>query len=159
MKHELTLTSMTGSVDMQSEVIDIVVESIDGSTSVNLSNVRTIENMPISESCIPRKSDLNKWSHLCDLNIEEQDDTQVGLIIGLKEKPMLFIPMEYRSGREDEPIAIRYSLGWSLMGPVGGKKSSERQEETFNRIGRELLHYSFEFSGLMNAEVPDWRVR
>ena len=35
------------------------------------------------------------------------------LVIGLKGKPNLFLPLEYKAG-EDKPVAVRYSLGWAV---------------------------------------------
>ena len=42
------------------------------------------------------------------------------LVVRLKEKPNLFLPVEYRVGRDGEPVAVRHSLGWTVIGPVGG---------------------------------------
>ena len=42
------------------------------------------------------------------------------LLVGLKEKPNLFLPVEYRVGQDGEPVAVRHSLGWTVIGPVGG---------------------------------------
>ena len=47
------------------------------------------------------------------------------LLIGLNEKPSLFFPLEFKAGRVDEPIAVRYSLGWRVMGPTGDHKKEE----------------------------------
>ena len=49
----------------------------------------------------------------------------VGLIIGLKEKPSMFIPLECRSEGNGEPVAVRYSLGWTVMGSPSGVRDSE----------------------------------
>ena len=46
------------------------------------------------------------------------------LLIGLKENPGLFLPLECKSSGHDEPIAIRYSLGWTVMGPMGDQKGN-----------------------------------
>ena len=57
-KLNFTLTGMTGSQKVESQVVDLVVESMDGSTSVVLENIRTVRNTPISEGCIPRREEL-----------------------------------------------------------------------------------------------------
>ena len=44
------------------------------------------------------------------------------LLIGLKKNPGLFLPLECTSGVHNEPIAIRYSLGWTVMGPMEDQK-------------------------------------
>ena len=38
----------------------------------------------------------------------------------------LFLPLEYKAGGEDEPVAVRYSLGWTVIGPVGGQKDGPK---------------------------------
>ena len=47
------------------------------------------------------------------------------LLIGLKEKPPLFLPLACKEGSDGEPIAVRYSLGWTVMGPIGGEKEDD----------------------------------
>jgi hypothetical protein len=40
-----TLTGMTGSQNVESQLVDIVVESMDGTTVVELENVRTVKDI------------------------------------------------------------------------------------------------------------------
>ena len=46
-KLQFTLSGMTGSSRVDSQQIDLVVMPVDESVSVELSNVRTVKNMPI----------------------------------------------------------------------------------------------------------------
>ena len=124
-KLNFTLTGMTGSQKVESQVVDIVVESIDGSTSVALENIRTVRNIPISEGWIPRK-DLKNWHHFENVDLHEAESREVMLIIGVKGSPPLFLPLDYRVGGQNQPVAVRYSLGWTIMGAVGGGEESER---------------------------------
>ena len=117
-----TLTGITGSTQMESRVVNLTVMSMDESIVVELPGVRTVAQMPISRSCIPREGDLARWPHLQGVDIPAVRDTEVLLLIGLKEKPGLFLPLEVKAGDVDEPIAIRYSLGWMVMGPKGERK-------------------------------------
>ncbi len=137
-KLKYTLTGINGSTEVDSQLIDIVVESLDGSTAVELSNVKTVTQMPISKGCIPKKIDLERWSHLKDIEIPELVDVEVLLLIGLKEKPRLFLPLEFRQGGDDEPIAFRYSLGWTVKGPVGGTKETRDCLANFARTKNEI---------------------
>ena len=72
------------------ELLDIVVTSMDGETSLELSDVRTVEQMPISRSCIARTEDIKSWPHLVDVPITELEVDKITLIIGLQEKPSIF---------------------------------------------------------------------
>jgi len=45
------------------------------------------------------------------------------------------LPLEYRVGGEGEPVAIGYSLGWTVIGPVGGGSYSTDCAVNFLRLG------------------------
>lgn len=126
-----TLTGTTGSTQMESHVVNFTVMSMDESIVVELPGVRTVAQMPIFRSCIPRKGDLARWPHLQGIHIPAVRDTEVSLLIGLKEKPSLFLSLEFKAGGIDEPIAIRYSLGWTVMGPMGEHKKDEQCSVNF----------------------------
>ena len=61
---DLLLSGINRSKQVNGELLDIVVTSMDGETSLELSDVRTVEQMPISRSCIARKEDIKSWPHL-----------------------------------------------------------------------------------------------
>ena len=130
---DFLLSGINGSKQVNGELLDIVVTSIDGETSLELSNVRTVEQMPISRSCIARKEDIKSWPHLVDVPITELEVDEITLIIGLQEKPSIFLPLEYRTGGENDPVAIRYSLGWTVVGPIGEKKGEACYGTNFAR--------------------------
>ncbi len=46
---------------------------MDDEISVKLSDIRTVDQMAISETCIAKKEDLKKLPHLCDLPMHELD--------------------------------------------------------------------------------------
>ena len=123
-KIDFTLSGINGSKQIDSELLDIVVMSMDGETSLELSNVRTVEKMPIAGSCIARKEDIKSWPHLNGVPITELDVNEVTLVIGLQERPSIFLPLEYRIGGENDPLAIRYSLGWTVVGPIGESREN-----------------------------------
>ena len=63
--------------------------------------------------------------------LHEFEVGEVMLVIGLKEKPNLFLPQGYKAGGEDEPVAVRYILGWTVIGPVGGQKDEQNCSANF----------------------------
>ena len=128
-----TLSGMTGSTRVESQLLDIVVTSMDETVSVELSNVRIVKQMPLSTDFIAKKEDLTKWPHLCDIELQELEVGEVMLVIGLKGKPNLSLPLECKPGAEDEPVAVRYSLGWTVIGPVGGQKDDPNFSANFTR--------------------------
>ena len=89
--------------------------------TVELPNVRSVKHMPITENCIAKKEDLEHWPHLHDVELQQLDIRSVMLVVGLKDNPSLFVPLECRAGRESEPVAVRYSLGWTGLVLLGEK--------------------------------------
>ena len=59
-----TLTGMTGSAQVNSCLVDLVLKSMDESVTVELLDVKTVNNKPISTSCIVKTEDLARWPHL-----------------------------------------------------------------------------------------------
>ena len=89
--------------------------------------------MPISSDCVAKKGDLTRWPHLCNIELQELEVGEVMLVIGLKEKPNLLLPLKYKAGGEDESVAVRYSLGWTVIGLVGGQKDDPNCLANFTR--------------------------
>ena len=134
------LQGVTGSRKVEGHVVDVVVMSVDGKVSEELLGVRTVEQIPVAVSCIPQREDILNWSHLRDIDLQQLSQSDVGLIIGLKEKPTLFIPLECRSGGNGEPVAVRYSLGWTVMGPLSGVRDSEHCSVNFVGLGNKEFY-------------------
>ena len=147
-----TLTGVTGSTQVESHVVDLIVLSIDESVAVELPGVRTVAQMPISGSCIPKKTDLACWPHLRGIDIPAVENREVLLLIGLKEKPSLFLPLEFKAGGIDEPIAIRYSLGWTVIGPMGECKEDEHY--SVNLLQATPAHDANLDGCLLNENLP-----
>ncbi|CAH3157610.1 unnamed protein product, partial [Porites lobata] len=55
-------------------------------------------------------------------------------------KPTLFIPLECRSGGDSEPVAVQYSLGWTVMGPLSGTRVDDRCSINFVRLGNKEFY-------------------
>lgn len=87
--------------------------------------MRTVAEIPLSDSSIPSKSDVLDWPHLKSIDLSEISGAGVGFITGLKENPRLFISLEYGAGGKGEPVGERYSLGWTVMGPMNGKRNAD----------------------------------
>ena len=104
------LTGINGSLEVKGQMIHIVVKSLDGSTEVELKQVKTVKEIPISKSCVPKQVDLDKWPHLRDVCVPELEDKSITLLIGLKERPRLFLLLECKEGSDGE-FADHYGLG------------------------------------------------
>ena len=136
------LTGVTGSKMVEGHMVDLVIMSMDGHVCEELLNVRTVAQIPVPNSCIPKKEDTVGWQHLSDINLMKLSESDVSLIIGLRENPSLFLPLEYRAGCSGAPVAVRYSLGWTIMGPVGGKRTDQHCTVNLVRIDSKEFYES-----------------
>ena len=88
--------------------------------TIILNKVLAVDGFPKLESGIVSQAEVGQWDHLCDI-VDQQDagyDSDVLLIIG-QDHPEILRPLEIRRGGDQEPYAIRTTLGWTINGPIG----------------------------------------
>jgi hypothetical protein len=68
------------------------------------------------------------WTHTRDLNLSPIDTSQITVLIGADTK-RAFLPLEVREGPDDQPMAIRTPLGWTLMGLAAEIPENYRSNE------------------------------
>ena len=104
---------------------DLMVSNVnnDVDKSIVLDEVYSKSHIPIKKDYIARKCDINKWTHLKDIEIPDYDLHEVDLLIGL-DAPDVLQPLEIRSGERGSLYATRTLLGWTINGPLGISKST-----------------------------------
>ena len=96
--------------------VDLVVEALDGSESLNLKNVWTVKQLNVSPNSIATPNDIKMWPHLEGVYLPSIEK-EVRILIG-SNVPEAFWVLEERRGEKGEPYAIRSPLGWSVLGPM-----------------------------------------
>lgn len=65
-------------------------------------------------------------------------------MVGFKEKPNLFLSLEYKAGREDKLVAVRYCPWITVIGPVESQKDDLNCSANFTcTIESPIVHDSF----------------
>ena len=78
-----------------------------------------------SGQILPETVDVSKYPHLQDLKFPEVDVKRVSILLG-SNIPNAHRQMEVRAPAEkNSPYGYRYSLGWSIAGPLTGRKRRE----------------------------------
>ena len=88
-----------------------------------MKDVNVIDRWPLNLSDLPKQKDIRKFKHLQFIDLKDRPN-DIGLLLGNNE-PELVKPLEAVSGSDGEPYAVKYSLGWSICGPLFGSNSSE----------------------------------
>ena len=127
----------TGSTTHGQE-IDLQVQGVNSNDQVNLHNVWSVKRLQISVHSAVVSSDIKKLSYLKDIDVSNIDTKDVMLLIGT-DSPAAHIPLEVRSGKKDQPYAIRTRLGWAIRGPVGNTNASDKINVNFQQSSVDIL--------------------
>ena len=109
--------------DKKGQIVSMTIKPLDQDESVELPAVITMEEIPVSQSCMAKQEDINKWPHLKGINLPDVCG-RVSLLIG-NDVPEVFWVEEERRGKYKEPYAVKSILGWTILGPTctnNGKK-------------------------------------
>ena len=82
-------------------------QEVDNNDKVNLHNVWSVKRLPISVHSAVVSSDIKKLSYLKDIDVSNIDTKDVMLLIGT-DSPAAHIPLEVRSGKNDQPSQFEH---------------------------------------------------
>ena len=127
-----TLTSCNGKFDCYGRIAqNIIIESVDETTSLNLPSVLECEDIPNIRSEIPTPEIIDFYPHMKDkVSIPPLNEAEIGLLIGRDVKQAHVIEQQI-IGPQDSPLAVKLSLGWVIVGEVclGNYHSASRSNK------------------------------
>ena len=119
--HEMRLRAMTQTgeaSDLKGELVTFSVSSLEDYPDIcELSNVMTVDKLPIRQCQVPEWGELSCWEYLDDAQFPEQKEKSVDLLIGT-DHPQASIPLESCYSPESVPVAVKTCLGWTLYWPM-----------------------------------------
>lgn len=116
------------------------VSGINMNDFIELPDVLTQKNMPVSTINIPRQEDVDLWPYLKDVQLHDID-AGVDLLIGTHAMQVME-PWELINSQDEGPYAVRTRVGWVINGPLYGGRNrikSDCSAVTSNRISVEHL--------------------
>ncbi len=137
-------TIATDSKETIGHETNLVVRSKTSTTEINVENVWTVKEIPITAEHIPKQADLHLYQHLHDIVIPEVAAGKVELLIG-SNTPEAFWISDERRGQKGEPYALKTLLGWAIIGPLSvGHRSRALVNFTQRRGANEKLYQQVE---------------
>ena len=113
-----TLNTLNATEDVTSEIVQFSLSSEYNTETFNMNNVRVIKQIPTRGiSC-----DIPHYPHLRGITCP--GDVRVDILIG-QDNPAILLPIDVRTGKHNEPFAVRGVLGWTLNGPVHSQRPSK----------------------------------
>ena len=120
-----------------SRVRDLEVSDYHHQNSIRLPTAYTREDLPADDDDIPTRRAANQWDHLAHIakHIPERRKVEIGLLIG-RNVPQAMKTREVVNGKDNEPWAERYDLGWTIIGNVCKSPDGDDSSKPFkvNRI-------------------------
>ena len=129
---EFTITTVNQTNERRTgHEVNVEVSSIDRTGKLRLNRVWSVDRLPISLDSIADQSEIKQWNHLAGINIPKIGASEIELLIG-SDTPEAFWVEDQRRGGYGEPYAIKSLLGWTVMGPTGGRKQSRSRKVNVN---------------------------
>ena len=153
----LETTTIIGKSKEACRAQEFVVEAIDGSNFVECLGFSR-KDMNVGRRNIPTHDEIQKYSHLKDIEFLELQDKNVYILIGTNVPEAHWV-LESRRGKRKEPYATRGLLGWTVRGPLS---QTSKENECFvnfvdNTISNEDLHEQVE--RLFRQDFTDHHLR
>ena len=131
----LELTTVLAKQVVGSRVVrGLVVKGLHQDVEIPLPATYSRNRIPASKNLIPRPETVQRWPHLREVKLHPlQENTEIGLLIGINCSRAL-LPREVIAAGDDEPYAIRTSLGWGVTGNMssfGGSVERTRSSSHF----------------------------
>ncbi|VDP43817.1 unnamed protein product [Schistosoma curassoni] len=114
----VSLKTLSNESSLLSKEVDVELYSIDFSSSVKVQKVLTVKKLPAVYRTVPTAQQIISWSHLKDISFPRVEDENVKLLIGCNALGVREMK-EIRTGKTNEPSAVRTILGWELFSPYG----------------------------------------
>ena len=135
---QLKLSTVLGEDLVTSKKInDLVVRGINEEIEVSLPRTYSRDEIPAKRSQIARPESVSGWSHLqriANYLMPYQHDVDVGLLIGANCTKAIK-PREVIPGTDDDPYAVRTTLGWGVIGIMNCTTAKSQENHCFcNRI-------------------------
>ncbi|CAH8494135.1 unnamed protein product [Schistosoma mattheei] len=146
----ISLKTLDNHSTIQCKEVQLEVSSLDSSSSFRIPNVWTVERLPMLRRTVPTTSQMKSWTHLKDISFPRVEDENVKLLIGCNA-PSVHEMKEIRTGKPNEPFAVKTPLGWTLFGSY--RKPCESNCALNHLSAKEELEDKFE--QLYSTEFKD----
>uniref|UniRef100_A0A182PWW1 Peptidase aspartic putative domain-containing protein n=1 Tax=Anopheles epiroticus TaxID=199890 RepID=A0A182PWW1_9DIPT len=120
---QLGLTADITRSENGSQRIDVQISARGSDRRYELSGARTVQKLSLPSQELNYPFLINNFPQFQKLPIQSFLKAEPKLLIGLQHMELM-TPLETRTGRADEPIAVRSPLGWAVYGPYNYNAAS-----------------------------------
>ena len=114
----LSWTDGKSKQEMASEVVDMKIQGMNGTTEYELKSVHSIPNLELPTQSISTKKCKWDWDQVRDVDIPTYENVKPSLLIG-QDNGRLIVSRQVIDGKGNGPILSRTLLGWVIHGNAG----------------------------------------
>ncbi|KAL4008074.1 hypothetical protein ACER0C_001926 [Sarotherodon galilaeus] len=97
-------------------IIGLEVSGLDEDNFLNIPQVFTQAEIPVTKENIPQQSDVDRWPYLKEVQLK-QINGKIGMLIGTNV-PKALEPWKVINSEGNGPYAVKTALGWTINGPL-----------------------------------------
>lgn len=105
--------------------VDFQIASVDSGNDhlIDVKSAWAVKDLtiPLKHTKVTRS--VGQWSHLQQVPFPEVERSKISILLGTNIQEV-FIPLEVKRGKPNEPIAIKSCIGWSILGGCPSVPSS-----------------------------------
>ena len=148
---DIKINTISGSSAYHSREYDMEITSMDADCTLQLRKVFSMKNLPCVSATIPDARGIRKWPHLKDVEIPKYTQNDISLLIGV-DHPDAFKIRDIREGESGSPYAVKYPLGWTIIGPL---TEAERKNHHTHFIVADSQSLEEQMSKLWSSDFKD----
>ncbi|XP_055614982.1 uncharacterized protein LOC129761291 [Toxorhynchites rutilus septentrionalis] len=162
---EPLIVTWTGNINRfenNSRKVELMLSVKGSKEKIPLENVRTVSELLLPKQDTHFSDVVKRYPHLAELPVNDFPTGQAAILIGL-DNLHLFAPLESRVGKQNEPIAVRSRIGWTVYGPEKRKPSVSTflNLHTVTAVSNQELHdlmrnqYMLEEPNFSSFPIPE----
>ena len=105
--------------------VDFQIASVDSRNDhlIDVKSAWAVKDLtiPLNQTRVTRS--VGQWPHLHEVRFPEVERSKISILLGTNSQEV-FIPLEVKRGKLNEPIAIKSCIGWSILGDCPSVPSS-----------------------------------
>lgn len=138
-------TGDTKKTDQKSQKVNFWISGLNEEDEFKLDNVCTFDDLNLPIQSVNGKELQAKYKHIRTIPLPSYEEAQPTLLLGLKDA-YLGLPLEIKEGAQNEPIAIKTKLGWTVF---GGQGKAENRSLCIEKIKNKTTHTDDELHNLV----------
>ena len=147
----IDVSTVSGFLHSETKEVVLTARDMDCNVNLNLNKVYSVAKLPFTPESIPLENDLKRWPHLKDLRFPSVPVEEISLLIGA-DNPAAFKVLDTREGSDGEPYAVRYPLGWTVIGPLS---ANDQHHKGFTAHFIQAATVEEDMSKLWNPDFGD----